>query len=213
MRQVIGHSGAHNFLNVALKCYSVITIGISAWNLLWSQLLTKGFNWLNRSNILLQLYKVLRRPGNLLSSQARCRGRTRSQTSPSPAPPKQKLWSLSLIIFSRFQILWSLHLSAFQTFVAPSHYIFWDMKWKRQASPPLHCWNWTATPWCPLVVLAWRSEEAGSSSRNHFFSQWLSFNCESRWVYLHVLRRPRRGLWNMPRSSFVNYVIPGPSLL
>ena len=55
MWQVIGHSGAHNFLNVALKCYSVITIGISAWNLLWSQLLTKGFNWLNRSNILLQL--------------------------------------------------------------------------------------------------------------------------------------------------------------
>ena len=98
MWQVIGHSGAQNFLNVALKCYSVITIGISAWNLLWSQLLTKGFNRL-RSNILLQLYKVLRRPGNLLSSQARCRGRTHSQTSPSPAPPKCKHCDHSLSLY------------------------------------------------------------------------------------------------------------------
>ena len=108
MWQVIGHSGAQIFLNVALKCYR-----ISAWNLLWSQLLTKGFNWLNRSNILLQLYKVLGGPGNLLSSQARCRGRTHSQTSPSLAPPKCKhcdhSLSLYFLVFKHCERSLSLH--------------------------------------------------------------------------------------------------------
>ena len=112
---MLGHSEAHNFLNVVSRCYSVITMGISARNLLWSQLLTKGFNRLrsNMSWILLQFYTVLRRPGNLLSSQAHCRGRTHSQTSPSLAPPTQELWILPLIIFSPFQTLWSLPLITF----------------------------------------------------------------------------------------------------
>ena len=121
---------------------------------------------------------------------------------------------LRLLLNANIVITPSHYIFSFSNIViAPSHNIFWHRKWKRQASPPLHCWNWTATPWCPLVVLAWRSEAAASSSRNHFFSQWLSFNCESRWVYLHVLRRPRRGLCNMPKSNFVNYVIPGPLVI